>query len=239
MILSLISAGALASEPVDVEALLNKADDVARGQSSYAKLVMDVKTARYERSVTMEAWSEGTEKSLVVIREPAKEAGVATLMVDENIWNYLPKTDRTMKVPSGMMSDGWMGSHVSNDDLVKGSRLAEDYTWTLDAQPTDGVGNYVVTLVPHDDAPVVWGKVVVTINAEEIPVSMAYFDEDGTLERTMTWEDIQTIGGQRIPMVMSVLPAAKPDEYTRVTYKELDFDVEVDPSRFTVQALRQ
>ncbi|MCP4809568.1 MAG: outer membrane lipoprotein-sorting protein, partial [Proteobacteria bacterium] len=97
MILSMLVSGALAADPVDVEALLDKADDVARGQSSYAMLVMDVKTSRYERSVTMEAWSEGTEKSLVVIREPAKEAGVATLMVDDNIWNYLPKTDRTMK----------------------------------------------------------------------------------------------------------------------------------------------
>ena len=227
------------AEEVDVEALLNKADDVSRQTSSHAVMQMEVKTDRYERTVKMEAWSKGTDQSLVVIREPAKEAGVATLMVKDNIWNYLPKVDKTMKVPSGMMSDGWMGSHVSNDDLVKGSRMSEDYTWTLDDQPQGGVGNYVITLTPRPDAPVVWGKVVITINAQEVPVSFEYFDEDGELERTMGFSDVRDVDGTLVPFVMTVQPARKPDEFTKITYLELEFDVEIDDSTFTVQALKQ
>ncbi len=234
----LLTTLALASE-VDVEALLNKADDVARGESSHSVIEMQVKTERYERTVKMEAWSQGTEKSLVIIREPAKESGVATLMVDDNIWNYLPKVDRTMKVPGGMMSDGWMGSHITNDDLVKGSRLSEDFTWTLDAEPVDGVGNYVVTLVPKPEAPIVWGKVVMTISADELPVSTEYFDEDGGLERTLRWEEVREVDGRMMPTVIVVQPARKPDEFTRIEYVEMDFDVEIPDSTFTVQALRQ
>ena len=234
----MLLATALADD-VDVAALLDKADDVSRQASSHAVLEMQVKTNRYERTVKMEAWSKGQDHSLVVIREPAKEAGVSTLMVDDNIWNYLPKVDKTMKVPAGMMSDGWMGSHVSNDDLVKGSRMSEDYTWTLDSQPSGGEGNYVISLTPKPEAPVVWGKVVLTMSAQEVPVSIEYFDEDGALERTMSWSDVKEIDGDLVPMVMTVQPANKPDEYTKITYLELEFDVEIEDSLFTTQSLKQ
>lgn len=234
----ILLATALADD-VDVAALLDKADDVSRQASSHAVLEMQVKTNRYERTVTMEAWSKGQDQSLVVIREPAKEAGVSTLMVDDNIWNYLPKVDKTMKVPSGMMSDGWMGSHVSNDDLVKGSRMSEDYTWTLDNQPAGGEGNYVISLTPKPETPVVWGKVVLTMSAQEVPISIEYFDEDGALERTMSWSEVKEVNGDLVPMVMTVQPANKPDEFTKITYLELEFDVEVDDSLFTVQSLKQ
>ena len=102
-----LAAPALAADP-SIDELLDATDDIQRGQSAHATVEMQVKTDRYERTMKMESWSEGTDKSLIRILEPAKDAGVTTLMVDDNIWNYLPKVDRTMKVPAGMMSGrGW------------------------------------------------------------------------------------------------------------------------------------
>ena len=229
---------ALAAEPT-VEELLNATDDIQRGSSSIATVEMHVKTARYERTMRMKAWSEGTEKSLILIESPAKDAGVATLKVDDNIWNYLPKVDRTMKVPAGMMSGSWMGSHFSNDDLVKENRLAEEFTAELTGKPENGAGNYVFKLVPKPDAPVVWGHLVVTVNPDQIPVSIAYFEEDGALARTMTYGDIRDFEGKAIPATMTLIPANKPEEMTRVTYVDLDLDAEVDPKTFTLQALKR
>ena len=99
---------AWAADPT-IEELLLATDDVVRGESSVASTEMYVKTARYERTMKMKTWSMGTDKTLVVIMEPAKDQGTATLKVDDNIWNYLPKVDRTMKVPASMMSGSWMG----------------------------------------------------------------------------------------------------------------------------------
>ena len=48
---------------------------------------------------------------MITILEPAKEAGTVTLKVDNNIWNYLPKVDSVMKVPS--WDDGWFLDGVS------------------------------------------------------------------------------------------------------------------------------
>jgi len=228
----------LAAEPT-IEELLNATDDIQRGTSSIATVEMHVKTSRYERTMRMKAWSEGTEKSLILIESPAKDAGVATLKVDDNIWNYLPKVDRTMKVPAGMMSGSWMGSHFSNDDLVKENRLAEEFTSELISKPEGGPGNYEIRLVPKPDAPVVWGSLVVTVSSDKIPVSIAYFEEDGALARTMTYGDVRDFGGKAIPATMTLIPADKPEEMTRITYVSLDFDAEVDPSTFTLQALKR
>lgn len=233
-----LSTAAFADDPTIAE-LLAGTDDIARGNSSIAVMVMEVKTARYERTVKMKAWSEGTDNSLIQILEPAKEAGISTLKVGDNIWNYLPKVDRTMKVPAGMMSGSWMGSHISNDDLVKESRLSEDFDYEITEQPTGDTGRWVIELVPKEDAAVVWGKIVAVIGADRIPVEIAYHDEDGELVRTMTYSDVREIGGRTIPTRFTVTPADKPGEYTSISYDSLEFDVDIPDSTFSLQALRQ
>ena len=227
-----------ADEPT-VEELLDATDDVARGESSEAVMQMQVKTDRLDRTMKMRSLSKGTENSLIVILEPAKDAGVATLKVGDNLWNYMPKVDRTMKIPAGMMSGAWMGSHFSNDDLVKGSRMRDDYTYTLATKPADAAGVYVIELIPKPEAPVVWGKVVVKVGADRVPQDIHYYDEKGTLIRTMSFKDVEDIGGRKVPMTMLLEPGDKPGEFTRIHYESLAFDVHPDDQAFTLQALKK
>ncbi|MEN0068079.1 MAG: outer membrane lipoprotein-sorting protein [Myxococcota bacterium] len=238
MMVLLYALGAFAADPT-IEELLRATDDVSRGDSSQATIEMQVKTSRYERSMKMQVFSKGTEKSLIRILEPAKDAGVATLKVDENLWNYLPKVDRTMKVPAGMMSGAWMGSHFTNDDLVRESRLSEDFTYEFVSKPQDGKGNYVIACVPKPDAPVVWGKVVVTVRADQVPVKVDYFDERGELVRSMEFSDVQTVDGKLAPMRFRLVPHDKPGEFTEMRYSELDLAADLDDRLFTLQALKK
>lgn len=233
--LLLVSGAARADE---IEDLLRGMDDLMRGSSSTAVVEMQVKTAQYERTMRMQSWSQGTNKTLVRILYPEKDAGVCTLKVDDNLWNYLPKVDRTMKIPAGMMSGSWMGSHLNNDDLVQNSRFSEHFTYTVDQRPSGSQGQWVITLVPKPDAPVVWGKVITRIGADRLPQKTEYFDEKGVLVRTMVWSDVAVMDGRKVPSVFTILPADKPGEKTVMRYLALDFDAAVDPSTFTLQALR-
>jgi hypothetical protein len=228
-----------APEDPTVEELLEGTDDLTRGAHSTARIQMQVKTQRYERTVVMQAWSRGTDHTLIRILSPARDAGVATLKVKDSLWNYLPKTDRTVRIPAGMMSGSWMGSHVTNDDLVRDSRLSEHYTYTVTTRPHDGVGVWTIDLVPKPEAPVVWGKVTAVIGADKLPEQMRFYDGRDTLVRTMTWSDVQQIGDRRIPTTFRVQPSDKPEEYTEVRYLELDFDTPVPESTFSLQALKR
>ena len=240
-VLGAVLSGLVTAHAADptVEELLRATDDTNRGQSSEAVIAMEVKTSRYERTMEMIAWSKGTEKSLIRILKPAKDAGVATLKVEENLWNYLPKVDRTMKVPSGMMGSNWMGSHLTNDDLVREARLSEDFTYELTAKPANGEGNYVVTCVPNPDAPVVWGKVVVEVRPDKVPVKIDYFDEGGELVRTMEYSNVQMVDGQLSPLTFRLVPHDKPGEYTQMSFSSLKLNVALDDSLFSLQALKK
>ncbi len=227
------------SDDALIEELLRATDDAARGDSSVAVVSMEVKTSRYERTMKMKSWSKGTERSLIRILEPAKDAGIATLKVDDNLWNYLPKVDRTMKVPSGMMGGSWMGSHFTNDDLVREARLSEDFTFEVTSRPEGGAGNYVITCVPKPDAPVVWGKVVVEVRADKVPVKIDYYDERDELVRTMTYDDVREVNGVLTPLSFTLTPHDKPGEYTKMSMAELDLDVELADSMFSMQSLKK
>jgi len=229
----------VAAEPT-IAQLLDAADDYARGDSSHATIEMAVKTKRYERTMRMESWSKGTDASLIRILSPAKDAGITTLMRDENVWNYLPKVDRTLKVPGAMMGGRWQGSHFTNDDLVKANRLSEDFDAQLTGKPGDGTHDaYVIELIPKPDAAIVWGKLLVTVGADMLPLDTKYFDEDGTLVRTMAFGDVKALAGKPIPTTMTLTPEGKNGEFTRITFVSLELDVDLADSTFTLQALKR
>ncbi len=237
MIFGLLASHAAA---VDVHELIRHVDRLWRGDTSQASMTMTVKTVRYQRAMTLEAWSLGKTRSLVVIREPVKDRGIATLKVDDNIWNYLPKIDRVIKVPASMMSGSWMGSHFTNDDLVKESTFEDDYDATLSFEGARaGRQVYELTFVPRPDAAVVWGKVVMEMQQDNLaPIAAAYYDEAGTLMRTMRFDELRQIGERVIPMRLTLQPEDKPDESTVIRYRDIAFDVSVGESFFSLQSLK-
>ena len=219
--------------------ILEKVDDLWRGESSFAEMTMDVRTEHYERSMKLKAWSLGKEQSLFVITYPPKDRGVATLKTGKDIWNYLPRVNRVIRVPTSMMMANWMGSHFTNDDLVKESRLSEDYESELTFEGSrDGNAIYEITLIPYPDAPVVWGRIVITVLQKELlPLKSLYYDEDETLVRTMVFGDVRILAGRKVPAVMTLIPEDKPSERTIITYGSLDLGLDLTPDFFSRQTL--
>jgi outer membrane lipoprotein-sorting protein len=186
----------------------------------------------------MKVWTKGEEKSLIRILKPKKEKGTTTLKVGKNVWNYLPKVNRIIKVPSSMMSGSWMGSHFTNDDLVKESRFVDDFSLSIIQTPTKDAPEWIVEATPKENAAIVWGKIVVRISKDRLPVQQKFFDEKGHLIRTLDYLDVQELSGKRLPTRMRVSPNNKPGEYTEFTQLELNLNIDVDEKMFTLQALK-
>lgn len=221
--------------------ILAEIDDLWRADSSAATVSMRVVTANYSREVTMESWSLGKEKSLVRIVAPLKEKGTATLKFGAAIYTYLPKTDRTIRLTSSMMSGSWMGSHFTNDDLVKESRLADDYDPAITFEGVrDGRRIIEFALVPRPEAPVVWGRITTTVLADGyLPLTSRYYDEDGRLARTITFSEIKEMGGRLLPALMHVVPTDKPGEYTDLVYEKISFGQVLPDAFFSLQEIRR
>lgn len=226
-----------AAADIDPKELVKRVETQYNGDSSHATMTMSITTADWSRELTMESWSEGRDKFLTVIREPAKEKGTATLKIGDDIWNYLPRIDRLMKIPSSLMGDSWMGSHLTNDDLVKENKIDELYTFEVVSSEGDTAD---IACTPLPDAAVVWDKIIYRIDTVKlIPVEVRYYDESGDLVRTMSFDQVKNVDGRWIPLRMTVQPQDKPNEKTVITYSDLSFDVKLSANLFTVNSLRR
>lgn len=223
------------------QSILDRVDDLFRSRSSHGTMSMTIKTAHWTRTLTIEVWSKGKENSLIRILAPKKEKGTTTLRSGNNIWNYLPKVNRVIKLPSSMMASSWMGSHFTNDDLVKESRMADDYTFEITFKGIKDNREIIeVTCYPKPEAAVVWGKILVKVSKEDLmPMEILYCDEDMNLARTMIFSDIGELGGRRLPKIMLIIPTDKPDEYTKVEYHEMLFDIDLQDDLFSIRSLQR
>jgi hypothetical protein len=220
--------------------IVDRVDRLLRGESSHGVVQMEVVTEHWSRAYEMRIWSLGTEYSLIRILSPRKDAGTATLKAGEDIWNYLPRVDRSIKLPPSLMGAAWMGSHFTNDDLVKESRIIEDYDIEIGFEGVrDGVAVWEFVLTPKPEAAVVWGRIEEQVRQVDLmPVWARYYDDRGELARTLTFEEFKVMGGRLVPARMDVVPADKPDERTTILYSELDFDVDIDESFFSLRRLQ-
>jgi hypothetical protein len=220
--------------------IVRQVDDLLRGESSHGRVRMEVVTERWTRSMEMEMWSLGQDYSLVRLLSPAREAGTATLKVERDIWNYLPRVDRTIKVPGAGMGGSWMGSHFTYDDLVRESSMVDDYEIEISFEgERDGTGVWEFTLVPLPEAPVVWGHLEMEVRQEDrMPLAIRYFDDRGELARTMVFSDFRTMDGRLVPTELSMHPEDKPGERTTLYYEELEFDTGLEAPFFSLQRLR-
>jgi outer membrane lipoprotein-sorting protein len=221
--------------------ILREIEDMWRGTSSHSVLTMQVKTAHYTRDMRMEGWSKGKDKTLVRILFPLKDKGTATLKSGNDIYSYLPKTDRTIKLTSSMMMGSWMGSHFTNDDLVKESRMEDDYDPSITFEGNrEGMDIIEFTLIPKPDAAVVWGKIVAIVLAKDyMPLKYYYYDDEMNIVRTMTFSRFEMLGGKIRPKVMKVVPADKPDEYTELVYEDLELNIALEDHFFSISSLKR
>jgi outer membrane lipoprotein-sorting protein len=223
----------------DHDSLIAYLDSMYRAQSSHSIMTMTVVRERGTRKLTLEAWTKGEKDALVVIRAPAREAGTATLMTKDGLWNYAPRADRLIRIPTGLLSESWMGSHFTNDDLMRETSYDEDYTSTLSWTERDGKRYLQVTMKPKPDAPVVYTKLVFLLTPGDwAPVVWEYYDQD-KLVRKMTFSDVRTVSGRELPMRLELQPMDKPDEHTIVQYDEMQLNVSVSDDLFTRRGLRR
>ena len=223
------------------EKILNSVDDLYRSNTSYGTLTLSVTTADWQRTLTLEQWSKGEDRHLIRVLNPKKEKGLTTLRVDNNVWNYMPKVKRVVKIPSSMMSSSWMGSHFTNDDLVKQSRMVKDYTFSItDEGEREGKDIVEISCFPKMDAAVVWGKVEVIVYRDNyIPLNIIYYDEDLQLSRTLSFTNIQMMGGKMIPTQMTMIPVDEPGELTAIQWKKIQFDLAINDDFFSLRKLQQ
>ena len=227
-----------AQRPPDVDKLLQKLDDLFRSRSSVSRMEITVTSPRNTRTVRLKGWTSGEERALLVIEAPPREAGIATLRVGDNLWNYLPRIARTIRVPPSMMLGAWMGTDFTNDDLVRESSYRKDFVSRVEGRSEQPAGWRIVSEVKPG---VVgrWARIEMIVGDDDLPLEMRYFDRRGRLARTMRFDQVKAMGGRRIPTHLTLEPADAKGQRTEMRYLDVTFDATVPESTFSLQRLEK
>lgn len=229
------------AEKPDVAALVKRTEQILKGNSSIGTITMAIKTTAWSRKLTLKIWARGKDYALVRVLEGGpRETGMMTLKREKQLWNWLPQAGRVIKLPSGMMGDSWMGSDFTNDDLVKGSSLTDDYDSSVTGiSKQDGHEAWQIVLIPKPNAVVVWGKIDMRVDRQTcLPLDQVFYDEDGKQVRRMLFSDFRQIGWRMFPAKFTVAPKEEGRE-TSLTYDDIEFDVGVPDETFSIERLRQ
>ncbi|MEQ8524917.1 outer membrane lipoprotein-sorting protein [Gracilimonas sp.] len=225
----------------DATQIIERANEKMQGESSKAEMTMQIVRPNWERSVSFKSWSKGEDYSLILITAPARDEGTAFLMRENEIWNWLPDVNRTIKMPPSMMSQSWMGSDFSNNDLVRESSIVTDYSHTLLQDTTiNGYECYRIEMIPKPTAPIVWAKVHTYISKEQyLQLRSEFYDEDDYLVRIMSGSEVKEMGGRLIPTKLEMIPVEEEGNKTVVTYQSLEFNIDVSERFFSIQNMKR
>ncbi|MDD3739973.1 MAG: outer membrane lipoprotein-sorting protein [Bacteroidales bacterium] len=225
----------------DAKEIVRKANEKSNGNSSYTEMTMKIVRPTYERSISMKAWSLGTDYSMVYITAPAKEKGQVHMKREKEMWNWQPTINRMIKLPPSMMMQSWMGSDFTNDDLINQASIVNDYTHKLlGEEKHESYLCYKIELIPKENSNVVWGKIILLISKDdEFILKSEYYDEDNDLIKTEFASDVKMLGGKKIPSKFTTIPSDKKGNKTIMIMDNIIFDYKLDETFFTQQNMKK
>lgn len=238
-LLALPHARAQSAQPSGRE-IVERVESLLWANTMQGEFDMRIVTPRWERTLSLRIWMERPKRSFVRVLAPAKEAGIGSLRIANEMWNYLPAVERTIKIPPSMMLQPWMGSDFTNDDLVKQSSAIDDYVQkVLGQEAVDGELLWKVEALPKPDAAVVWGRIVYWVRRDFLPVKQEYFSDRGELARVMTFGEIRAVGGRTLPTRWEMKPLGKPGNSTTISVKDARYNVPIDDDTFSQRNLQK
>jgi outer membrane lipoprotein-sorting protein len=200
-----------------------------RGLSSQGAMTMTIHRPDWERSMSMDTWTQGEKRSLIRVTAPRKDRGNGTLMDDNNMWSFSPKINRVIKVPSSMM----------NNDVSRSDEIVEEYDHILLSESeVDGHVTYEIESIPHEDAAVVWGKEILIVRNDNVLIEHRFYDQDGELVKSLRTLQIDEMGGRTVATQQRMEKVDAPDEWTEIIVDAVEFDVELSDNIFTLSNLR-
>ena len=231
----------LSARAQDAKEIVKRADDRAKGKTSKANMTIQIVRPNWSREMMMTTWTQGNDFALILVTSPVKEKGIVYLKRKKEVWNWLPAIERNIKLPPSMMSQSWMGTDFTNDDLVKEASIVEDYDHSIVKDSMiDGKICYMIQMLPKPQSSVVWGKIFLWIDKKDFLMMRAeYYDEDGKPVNTMHCSDIKMLGGKLLPARIEMAPVEKKGHKTVLLYNSLEFDKPITDNFFTTQNMQR
>lgn len=203
----------------------------------YSEVQMEVVRPNWQSELRFKAWLMPESHALVLITAPPRDSGQAFLKRENDLWHRIPSVDRTIKMSSALLSQEWMGSDFSLDDLIRNKSLVSDYTAMLSGEEIiRDILCYTIILTPKPGLPVIWGQVRAWIAKDTYDqLRIGYYDDEGQLIQLMDAYDFREVENRRMPFRIEMVPLLHQGRKTIVKVNAYAFDLQLDEDFFSLQ----
>jgi len=235
----LMAATALAQSPPTGEEILRRVDANIGSDNKISTAEMIIHGRRGSRSIKSKSWIYGQEKSFTEYLAPAREAGTKMLKLEDQLWTYIPSTDRTIKISGHMLRQSVMGSDLSYEDMMEDPELLDLYQANVIEEVTFlDRPCWVLELTAKTEDISYHSRKIWVDKERYVSLKEERFARSGKLLKIFEVKEVRQIQNRWVPVNMVFKDALKNGEGTEFFIESIEFNADIPDALFTKASLR-
>ncbi len=188
------------------------------------------KKDKVKRTYTMRVFKKGNKLRLDILT-PNIEKDRKVLNDGENLWMFLPRSSKLIKLP---FKQTFMGGDASNRDILRIS-LIDDYNIAGLARSADSL---LTLSLEAKDLSKAYNQVDFALNESDlIPSKQEMKSLSGKVIKTIVYDDIELVNGNPFPTGFTIVNELRKDTKTEFRYYNFSEGESKPDSFFTTAAL--
>ncbi len=238
-ILILLSVLGTAQVPPTGEEILKRVDANIGSDNKISIAEMIIHGKRGSRSMKSKSWMMGEEKSFTEYLAPAREKGTKMLKLEDQLWIYIPSTDRTIKISGHMMRQSVMGSDLSYEDMMEDPELLNLYDANVIEEETflDRLC-WVLELTAKVEDISYHSRKIWVDKERYVSLKEERFARSGKLLKIFEVKEVKRIQNRWIPSHMVFKDVLKGGKGTEFILESIEFNAVIPEHVFTKASLR-
>jgi outer membrane lipoprotein-sorting protein len=190
------------------------------------------------RTLEFVSSSVGIDKSFLEFTAPARDSGSRYLRLEDNMWIYLPRVGKSVRIQGHMLRQGMMGSDFSYGDASEQPSMVDDYDAEIEKEEAlDERPAYVLYLTGKKKS-LAYPMRRIWVDAERwVPLKEERFARSGKLLKTALLGDVRQIGSRWYPFRTEMDNALQSDTRTILQVLDMELNVQLSDELFTLRNL--
>jgi outer membrane lipoprotein-sorting protein len=235
----LVTTIAMSQTPPTGEEILKRVDANIGSDNKIATAEMIIHGRRGSRSIKSKSWIYGVEKSYTEYLAPAREAGTKMLKLEDQLWTYIPSTDRTIKISGHMLRQSVMGSDLSYEDMMEDPELLNLYNANIIEESAYLERPcWVLELTAKVDDISYHSRKIWVDKERYVSLKEERFARSGKLLKVFEVQDVRSIQNRWVPVHMVFKDALKSGKGTEYFIESIQFNADIPEALFTKASLR-
>lgn len=203
---------------LEASEILSRADEF-RSPSGGFSLLVDVRELDEDRKSSFEVFIKNNNKSLMLTKEPSRDRGRNLLMLDRDMWIFIPRIKRPVRVG---LRQRLMGD-VANGDL---SRLqwTGDYSAQIDETNSRKFNQQpsLKLVLKAQKENLTYEKIHLwVLTSDYRPLFAEYLTPSGKVLKTSTFENYGPLAGKTRPRRMLITDAMNQESQSEILIREM------------------